>query len=517
MKYAQINLFFLFCFCAFQGLSTNYFVSSTIGNDNNDGLSQQSPFVTIQTAADLTAPGDTVFVMNGLYTTSADDYVAVLRNSGTPDNWIVLMALPGHTPKIEFDWWVAIGTEGASYIEIQGFEIEGNNDNITLAQAMSAANDGNNPIFAGTGISMDSGPDGTPSSFIRIINNTIYKCGGTGIGCVHGDYLHVEGNTIFECGWYSPYEESGISFYQLEDIDNNTGIKNIIRNNISHSNFNFIPDINSGLFTDGNGIIIDDSRNTQNNSQIPPYQGTTLIENNVLYNNGGGGLVIFKSDNIYAGNNTCYQNGQHPEMTSAEISTNYASNALIYNNILIPGPDERANFFNMVDGVDYDYNLIYDADIIAWQGANDVVGQDPLFKNATTNPDQADFRLTAGSPAIDAAFGDFSAATDILGVPRPQGMGYDIGAYEYDGISAIHEENKGAFVLYPNPSGDWISFQFQENTEIQEVQLFDSKGVLLRSLKGNPEVLDVSDLPGGIYEIGLLTKEEMHFQKLVKQ
>jgi hypothetical protein len=43
-----------------------------------------------------------------------------------------------------------------------------------------------------------------------------------------------------------------------------------------------------------------------------------------------------------------------------------------------------------------------------------------------------DFRLTASSPAIDMADGDQGPELDLAGLPRPQGGGYDIGAYEFE-------------------------------------------------------------------------------------
>jgi hypothetical protein len=46
-----------------------------------------------------------------------------------------------------------------------------------------------------------------------------------------------------------------------------------------------------------------------------------------------------------------------------------------------------------------------------------------------------DYHLRSGSPAIDAGIGSFNSisapTTDLEGSSRPQGSGYDIGAYEY--------------------------------------------------------------------------------------
>ncbi|HQL94865.1 MAG TPA: PASTA domain-containing protein [Candidatus Hydrogenedentes bacterium] len=51
---------------------------------------------------------------------------------------------------------------------------------------------------------------------------------------------------------------------------------------------------------------------------------------------------------------------------------------------------------------------------------------DPLFRDAAAG----DFRLQASSPCVDTGTAEGAPAEDILGVPRPQGAGYDMGAYE---------------------------------------------------------------------------------------
>lgn len=60
-------------------------------------------------------------------------------------------------------------------------------------------------------------------------------------------------------------------------------------------------------------------------------------------------------------------------------------------------------------------------------GSNPVIGN-PLF----TNPGAGNFTLQAGSPAIDHGVNLGSPYnTDYAGISRPQGAGWDIGAYEY--------------------------------------------------------------------------------------
>ena len=43
---------------------------------------------------------------------------------------------------------------------------------------------------------------------------------------------------------------------------------------------------------------------------------------------------------------------------------------------------------------------------------------------------EADVRLGAGSPAIDAGLPLADVTLDAAGVGRPRGAGYDLGAYE---------------------------------------------------------------------------------------
>ncbi len=48
-------------------IAVNYYVSASTGNNANTGLSETSALASIQNAANLTNPGDTVFIMNGTY------------------------------------------------------------------------------------------------------------------------------------------------------------------------------------------------------------------------------------------------------------------------------------------------------------------------------------------------------------------------------------------------------------------------------------------------------------------
>ena len=84
----------------------------------------------------------------------------------------------------------------------------------------------------------------------------------------------------------------------------------------------------------------------------------------------------------------------------------------------------RGNTPNDADETSVSYSCLR----TAYDGRGNIVG-DPDF----VNPSAGDFRLRSTSPCIDAGTSDGEdiPSTDIDGVPRPQGAGIDMGAYEY--------------------------------------------------------------------------------------
>ncbi|MBW4658268.1 MAG: right-handed parallel beta-helix repeat-containing protein [Drouetiella hepatica Uher 2000/2452] len=407
-----------------------YYVSSE-GSDRNSGLDKNAPFKTIQKASDLTRPGDTVYVMNGTYKSTLSNSILNITNSGQPNAWITYKAYPGHKPKLESKGWTAIEVRGASYITIDGFTLVGNNDNVTLDYAISQKDNLNNPLTSGNGIGVVPlyQSDTIYPHHIVIRNNHVSKFGGGGIYTYSADYVTIENNTVHSNAWYAPYGNSGISNYQNWNFDRQPGYKMIIRGNTAYDNKNFIPFYQVGVITDGNGIIIDDSRNTQLNSELGQYYGRTLVENNIVYRNGGRGIHVFESDAVDIINNTTYQNSQTPNIQDGEITAINASNVQVYNNIIYAKTGLPANTISDASNVAYDYNLIFNEAQFTGLTLNNKFGQDPQF----IDPSAGNFTLQAGSPAVNKG-GGLTAGTDVRNVRRPQGASVDIGAIEIDDI-----------------------------------------------------------------------------------
>ena len=103
---------------------------SPVGHDGNPGT-ERAPFLTIQRAADLVNPGDTVIVEDGVYTGASaacepDSRVIVcLRRGGTAAAWVTFQAR--HAGAAKLDGGAGPSTEGfyfkrTSYVTISGFE-----------------------------------------------------------------------------------------------------------------------------------------------------------------------------------------------------------------------------------------------------------------------------------------------------------------------------------------------------------------------------------------------------------
>ena len=366
-----------------QATPKTYYVSGE-GNDKNSGLSTSSAFRTIQKAADLTNPGDTVLIMNGVYTNLPKAQSAVsIKRSGTANAWIRYKAYPGHFPKIQHNAWNGILiSSGASYIEINGLEVIGNNANITLDYALSQKTNRSNPLTSGNCINMDGRANGHVHH-IRILNNKVHDCGGGGIGALQSDYVKVDNNTVFNNGWYGVYGCSGISMGSNWNSDTNRGYKMFVTNNKVYNNRMYIPWIAVGKITDGNGIIIDTSRNDQN-PNLDAYGGRTLIQNNLTFNNGGSGIHTFLSEHVDIVNNTAVLNNQSPEIKDGQIFGNVSSDVRILRNILYAYPDKNINGDNKNKNVIYDYNIYINSSKVSVKGPHDIVADSEFLSKHST-------------------------------------------------------------------------------------------------------------------------------------
>ncbi|MFF3030946.1 right-handed parallel beta-helix repeat-containing protein [Streptomyces rubiginosohelvolus] len=422
-----------------QADSTTYYVSPS-GADDNAGTSASAPFRTLQKAADVTKPGDTVSIMNGTYTErSGGSDVVVISRSGRAGAPITFRAHPGHHPVINpIAAWNGIRVDGASHITLQGLEIKGNNQAIPLADAERGASTKNakyntNCVSIEKNRSTGAGPH-----HINVSGNTVHHCAGGGISAMDADYVTIDRNHVYSTSWYSVYATSGISVLAARDTDGGDGGKAYkirITNNRVHDNETKVKWERCKCYSDGNGIIVDTLKDkAKANEEGPDYQGRVLVAGNVSYNNGGSGIHAYKSQHVDIVNNTAYQNGRSNRMDGyGNIYAIDSRDVRVLNNISYGRPGQMTTSTHRNVDVTYDYNVYFGGKAPEVKGPNDIVA-DPEFTQPGTDA-KANFRLRAGSPAIDSGK-PFTAVATHVAKATGEGDAPDRGAYPHTADSA---------------------------------------------------------------------------------
>ena len=407
--------------------ATTYYVKVG-GSPYNNGLSPATPFPTIQQAANLTKPGDTVSIMNGTYTEGWKGSGLAITRSGTPGAYITYMAYPGQHPILRGStsaWNILAVNKGASYIIIEGLTVEGNSANLNLADAL-ANKDQATSTYNTNGISIGDNDAKKISTHVIVRNNLVYNCPAGGIGAVNADYLTFDNNTVHSNSWFTRYATSGISILTPYNSDSYTGYKMFIRGNVTYDNETRVPWGRIKAMSDGNGIIIDTNLKSATGA---PYAARTLVENNLSYDNGGSGIHSYHSQHVDIINNTAYNNSRSPALNYGSIFASSSNDVKILNNILYVRSGKTTNTRYADTNVTYDYNLYYNGLKPEVMGAHDIVAN-PCFVHPGDDFTQADFHLQQGSPAIGSGTSILAPTKDLAGNARPGKSGYDRGAYE---------------------------------------------------------------------------------------
>ena len=392
-------------------LAMTYYVNGQTGDNSGPGTAA-APFRSFGRAISMLAPGDKLVVAGGRYIEPL-----LMTKSGTAAQPISIVGDGRPLIETASDAIVISG----SYVEISGFEAHSLGD--------------------GSAITV-----GRRNHHVRIADNIARDSGCGGIALLQTDYVTIENNRVFGNSRRSPWQCSGISIYQAVNFDHAEGVHNVIRGNLVYDNMDMIVDNkitqSGGKTTDGNGIIFDDSRHSQGGLHDPPYDGLTLIENNIVFDNGGRGIHVFFSDHVVVRNNTSYHNVKDPNLagrqTQAEFMAVFASDVRFVNNIAVPRDRTVHGFLDShAKDIVWDYNLIDDGaspDEVAGRndwGTHNIVGTDGAdFVAPSVDPRTADFHLRPGSRAIGA--GDVSDAPshDFSGAARPRSGPIDLGALQ---------------------------------------------------------------------------------------
>lgn len=441
-------------------LANDYFVANT-GNDTNQGT-QSLPWKTLSHAANMLMAGDTVYIGSGTYSERL-----IPANSGTNGQYISFTSQAGASviidgtalPLPDYDSGL-VHIEGRSYIRVSGLNIR---------------NAG--PFQNNSGIFIDT------SSNIIIEKNNIYNTVSSGIGVWNSSNIILDGNEVqLACndGEQECITIAGTNGFEVknnhihhngpgtnggEGIDAKDGSLNgKIYNNLVHDLTRL------GIYIeawDKHTYNIEVYKNKIYNCQndgvtLASEQGGLLenisVTNNVIYNNYNGISITPNGDvasppmrNLSVVNNTLHNNGrQSPsnQWGGGIVVDNPNINTLVIRNNIF---DQNYSFQILIDfpvsTLSVDHNLIYGFR----DYPNEIIGVlpvngDPLFINKSSG----DFHLQASSPAIDRGHSLMAPSDDYDLVTRPQGIGYDIGAFEYSSKGLLPGSLPGTLLMLLN-------------------------------------------------------------------
>lgn len=383
-------------------------VAST-GNDANAGTAE-APFRTIQRAADVVEPGDTVGIQPGTYVGF------VVRVRGTASAPIVFsgvgtVAIDG-AATADRD---AVHIEGASYVTIEGLTVTG---------------------------ATRAGISAIECDHITVRHNRVDQNGRWGIFSSFCDDLVVEHNEVSRSG-----TEHGV-------YASNSADRPVIRNNVIWGNGMCGVHMNGDINFGGDGVIsgaIVESNVIRDNGRRGGSaingDGVTgaIIRNNLLDGNHASGISLYRIDGGAPSTGNQVINNTVRMASDARWAVNIqdgSSGNILRNNILLNANPSRGAIdvcATCLAGMQSDHNAVVGRFSVAgtvmslaqWRSRTSADGSSFVATDAELFTSATDLTLRPGSPAIDQGSAVGAPMLDLAGTARPQGVAVDIGAYEY--------------------------------------------------------------------------------------
>jgi hypothetical protein len=176
----------------------------------------------------------------------------------------------------------------------------------------------------------------------------------------------------------------------------------------------------------------------------PPVENLTFKNNIFIMDDPGYSPMNFnrKDGQDIISNITIVNNDiVHPNgIGNYGIALDNITNAIVKNNLFIDYGNQDYSYVLISGGstgIEVNNNAVYKTDGIAPAGGpfpGDIWMEDPRVENYSG----LDFHLMPISPLIDEGNNESSLVqNDFEGEPRPQGSGFDIGAYEYTQVTKV--------------------------------------------------------------------------------
>jgi hypothetical protein len=548
-------------------LSGKVYYVSPVGSDINTGT-KESPWLTIDKAANKMQPGDTLFLLDGVYFQTVDISV-----QGTLDQPITIASYPGDNAIVDGDknedgspdmpkrsgneGWTDPRYGNTFYWNglVQFVDWEGQPCKHVIFRGIEVRNS------AGRGISMHPGAkditiedcyvhhiwhtpvhmEGVTRPIVRntVIHDgsnfapyprnyseidwpgnvqfrdvidgladglTVYNCWGEGVLIGHSDGVILQNSVIYDNFALNVYTSHASNFIIRNNLIYGTGTAPFLRGDKPCSNL----------------IIADEYKPGE-----PNGTGQTVVNNLIM----GGSRNLGFWDFTWQGNENSglidaviANNTLLDAVTyGIEINEGVHDNAKVYNNV-IANPNTDAPLANVTNDSElmFDYNLWDEKPEGAASGPNDVINARlGLSQSGSIGPGKlraSYFDVTDEFAGINAGTVNAGVDKDFNGTTRDSLP--DIGAIEYTGqpMHVNKQSSKETIHIYPNPATNKIHLQMENQHEKRWIYVFDAQGKICASDVGKGDAtFQIEDFSAGMYTILIVDRLSKASVKFIKQ
>jgi hypothetical protein len=532
MKNNFINFLVLLIVNLNVAYSSNFYCDPVNGNINNPGtFSQPWPALSVVMSSlpnNTFNANDTIFLLNG-------NHADVSINGVNSGGFVTIINYPNHAPVCQS---IKFGNNSATaFWQLNGIIIRSENTQTYPEYLIEFS-----PI----------------TSNIKVINCVIQSSNNTvnwwrndwRTRCKHG--LHIEGNThtvqnnlieniaigiVYE-GNYCIIADNEIKNFAIDGIrivkSNLNLIHNYIHDNINVYTYNENHYDGIQLYTccpvgqdTISNVKIEQNTIINTTDTLRAYNGlmqgiggfdgwfkNISIKNNIIIIDNWHGITLAGANNCHVLNNTLidpYFTTKYDSLETQQSGnvgpcwiriTKHKNNTQSFNNIV------RNNITpvlaNDIGFGTEDYNI--------------TLPNTSMYSNHFVNYTQFDLHLISSSSAIDNGYYQYAPVVDADNVSRPQGNGFDIGAYEYLLTTRLTDNTaQDKLSCFPNPTDGQLTI-LTKNKRILSVEIQSALGETLRTFKDINDYkfnLTLSDFPKGIYFITIKTNTETHIKKVL--